>query len=131
MYKAIVVDDEINIREMLLSIGDWTKYGIEVVALAKDGKEALDLIHRHGPDLIILDMNMPRMSGTDLINTIQKMGLDVKIIVISGYAEFSYAKVSLSGGAIAYLLKPIDGKELCHALEKFVQQKERERYIAT
>ncbi len=130
-YKAIVVDDEINIREMLLSIGDWAKYGIEVVGLAKDGKEALDLINRHSPDLIILDMNMPRMSGTDLISTIQKRSLDVKIIVISGYEEFTYAKASLSGGAIAYLLKPLDRNELCRALEKFVQQKERERYITT
>ncbi len=130
-YEAIIVDDEMNIREMLLSIGDWAKYGIEVVGLAKDGKEALDLMNHHSPDLIILDMNMPRMSGTDLISTIQKRNIDVKIIVLSGYEEFTYAKASLSGGAIAYLLKPLDRNELCRALEKFVQQKEREGYITT
>ncbi len=129
MYKAIIVDDEASSRVLVESLGRWSDHGIEIIGYAGDGKQAAGLLRHMKPDLLVLDMNMPHMSGAELLQAIGSLPARPKVIVISGYEDFSYARISLGYGAIAYLLKPLDRDELNGALERFVALMEREKTL--
>lgn len=123
----MIVDDELTSRTMIESVGRWQEFGIEIVARAADGRQAVKLLPKVNPDLLLLDMNMPTMNGAELLLAIEQAPSRPKVIVISGYEDFSYARVSLGYGAISYLLKPLDREELNRALQKFTEDMQREQ----
>lgn len=110
--KLLIVDDERPIRSGLENGIDWTSVGIDQVFSAENGLAALDLCHKHKPELVITDIRMPGISGLELSQQILRMYSPVQIIILSGYSEFAYAQAALKLGVSDYLLKPIDEEQL-------------------
>jgi two-component system, response regulator YesN len=115
--KLMIVDDEPAIRQGIATCIDWKAHDIDLVAEAGDGFEALDVARRAGPDLVIADVRMPRMNGLEFAKELQKYRPECRVLFMSGFADFEYARQAISVGAIDYLLKPYGAEEL---LEKVV-----------
>lgn len=107
MFKVFLVEDEIVVREGIRNNIDWEQYGFQYVGDAPDGELALPLIRQIKPDLLITDIKMPFMDGLALIELVRKELPKTKIIIISGYDDFSYAQQAIRMGVEQYLLKPI------------------------
>ncbi len=118
MYKVIIVDDETWVTESIKLSIEWSKLDMEVVGVAYSGLEAYDLIMQLSPDIVLTDIRMRNMNGLELIQKVNDACKNVKFIVISGHAEFSYAQKALHAGALGYCLKPIDNNELIRILQK-------------
>lgn len=118
MYKVLIVDDEEFIVKSLVMGTDWNSCGFEVAGSARDGVEAYEKICRIKPDLVFTDIRMPGMSGLELIKNVQAIHKDILFVVISGYAEFAYARKALDYGAVGYCLKPFDDEEITKVLKK-------------
>ncbi len=118
MYKVLIVDDEEFIVKSLVMGTDWKSCGFEVAGSARDGVEAYEMICEIKPDLVFTDIRMPGMSGLELIKSIQAIHKDILFVVISGYAEFAYARKALDYGAVGYCLKPFDDEEITKVLKK-------------
>ncbi len=110
--KLIIVDDEPSILSGLKNAITWKDFGINVVGLASNGKQALDLILTHNPDIVITDICMPIMSGIELIENVKAQNLKIRFIIISGFDDFKYIKRAIQLGAQDYLLKPLHKEEL-------------------
>ncbi|GGG14327.1 DNA-binding response regulator [Paenibacillus albidus] len=124
MIKVLLVDDESWNRDIVRTFGSWEELGMEVAAEAEDGIEALRYMQELRPQIVITDMRMPGADGVTLMNQLHQHYPAVKIIVISGYDDFKYAQNALRYGAVDYLLKPIDPKELNAVLHKCRQELE-------
>lgn len=118
MFNVLVVDDDVNIREGIGLLAPWEEYGFRIAGLAADGREALEKYKKQTFELLIVDMQMPKMSGLELITRIRNMDPFIHVLVLSGYSEFEYAKKSISLKVDGYLLKPV-----CE--EEFIQQLRR------
>ena len=133
MYKVMLVDDERLILEGILNIIDWEKLGMKVIHMAENGKEALEKNKENPVDIIITDINMPVITGLDLIKSMKKINKRVKFIVLSGYDDFSYARTAIKYGVENYILKPIDEEELEATLidikKTIKDEKEKENII--
>jgi two-component system response regulator YesN len=108
----LIVDDEAVIRSGLRSILSWEDYSVSVIGTAASGAEALDKIRYYEPDIVITDIQMPGMSGLELVRRAKKEQFDCSFVILSGYDEFEYAKSAIKYGVREYLLKPISIKEL-------------------
>jgi two-component system response regulator YesN len=118
MYRVLLVDDEPTIREGLRTLIPWEDKGFQVVDTAANGHEALLKCEQMIPDLLIADIRMPGMNGLELVRNIRSQGLDIHILILSGYADFEYAKQALSLKIDGYLLKPVDEDELISYLDQ-------------
>lgn len=116
--RMILADDEPVITRGICKILDWKALGIEIVETYTDGKSAFEGIVRLRPELALLDISMPGMTGIEILKECHKLGIGTQIIFISGFQDFEYAKDALRYGAVEYLLKPIICEELMNALEK-------------
>lgn len=105
MYKVLLVDDDSIIRVKLQNLIDWNALGCEIVAEASNGQEAIAYIESYMPLIVITDMDMPGMSGVELIRYIRGHYAQIAVIALSAYDDFLYVRGSLKGGAIDYLLK--------------------------
>ena len=115
----MLIDDEPFVRQGLRLLIDWEAAGFEIVLEAQNGIEALALIDSAPIDLIILDIKMPGMDGITFLEALQqKQGRLPKIIILSGYFEYTYAQTALRYGVTDYLLKPIQPDELLSTLER-------------
>lgn len=112
LYKAVVVDDELHMREGLRLLVDWQACGFSLAGEAADAHEALALIHREAPDLAILDIRMPGMEGTQLAQRLAQSHPNLLVIFMTGYQDFEYARAAIRAHAWRYLLKPLDPDEL-------------------
>lgn len=112
MYKVIIVDDENPIRKGLITYVNWAEMGFSVAGEASNGNDAIELIRELKPHVVLTDIKMPRCTGIELMEKIKKDNIDIKIVVLSGYDEFEYAKAALKAGAVDYLLKPIEFDKL-------------------
>lgn len=112
MHKVLLADDEPSITESMKSIIPWSDYDMEVCHIVSSGHDAYDLIKNNDIDLAILDIRMPGYSGLDISKMIFANGLKTKVIIVSGYAEFSYAQKAITYGVLGYLLKPVEYEEL-------------------
>lgn len=112
MYNTLIADDEPAVREGLSIMIDWNSYGFNISNTAKNGRDALDKLSSDSYDLIITDIRMPVLNGLQLIKEIREKSPDIKIMIISGYSEFEYAKRAIEYGVKAYLLKPVNREEL-------------------
>ncbi len=119
--KVFLVEDEIIMREGIRNNIDWEKEGFEFAGEASDGELAYPLIQDSKPDILITDIRMPFMDGLELSRRVKKEMPDIKIIVLSGYDEFAYAREGIRIGITEYLLKPIDGNKLLEAVKRVAQ----------
>ena len=115
--KVVIADDENRICRLIQALVDWDEIGLELAGFASNGIEALALLKREHPDILITDIRMPGCDGLDLIRRAHEICPDLQIVIISGYANFSYAQAALKYGVYDYLLKPINKEELCETLE--------------
>ncbi|ATD54176.1 response regulator transcription factor [Clostridium chauvoei] len=129
MYKVMLVDDEKLILQGLLNIIEWDKLDLKVIHSAEDGKEALEKFKETPVDIIVTDINMPRLTGLELLKEVKKLNNNVKFIILSGYDEFNYARTAIRLGVENYILKPIDEEELEATLKKLRNKIEEERSI--
>lgn len=118
MLKVIIADDERLICRLVQTLADWDSLGMEVVAMAENGLEALELVQSRHPDILITDIRMPGCDGLELIRSAKQIMPDLEVVIISGYAHFEYAQSAMKYGAGYYLLKPIKQAELMETLEK-------------
>lgn len=131
MYKIVLADDEYMIKRGVTKLIETSGAPFEVVGEAEDGREALALIERWSPDLLITDIRMPAMDGLELIEAIAAGGWTTEIVILSGYDDFSYAQRALQMGAFDYLLKPIKPAMFRDMLERLTDKLERKREAAS
>lgn len=118
MYKLILVDDEEDVREGVSQEIDWHAHGFEVLAKAENGKEALDLVERLRPDVVVTDIRMPFMDGLQLAEAVRRQFPATRIIILTGFDEFEYAQKAVKLHIDEYVLKPFSAVELIDALGK-------------
>lgn len=112
MYKLLIADDEKWLKERLAKTIDWESFHISQVATASDGQEAYSHIITQHPDIVITDVRMPILSGLELIRQVREQGLNTHFIIISGYADFNYARQALKMQVADYITKPVRDEEL-------------------
>ncbi|WP_066195601.1 response regulator transcription factor [Gracilibacillus timonensis] len=118
MLKVLFIDDEPFIREGMASVIDWEKYGYQVIGSAENGKIGLQKIRAYRPDLVFVDIQMPGLSGIEVVSQANKEGISSKFVVLSGHSDFSYAQQSIRLGMESYLLKPVDEEELIPLIQQ-------------
>lgn len=121
-WKVLIADDESIIREGILSSLNWQQLGLEVVAEAEDGEEALELARKHSVHILLVDLNMPIMNGMSLIKHMREELPDCKIIIITGHDEFTYAQAAIRMNVDDYILKPVNPVQLADVLTKITKQ---------
>ena len=112
LLKLVIVDDEAILLQGLLHTYDWKEMGFEVVGTAQSGKQAIDVIQKVRPHVVLTDIRMKQITGLMVMKTIQKAGLNCLFIVLSAYRDFEYAQQACELGAYAYLLKPVEEEKL-------------------
>ena len=110
--KILLADDEYTIREGFKRLFDWEKHGCSLVGEAADGREALEKIEALRPDIVIIDISMPVMTGLEVIRHARRRSLKTTFVIVSGYDDFSYCQEALRLRVEAYLLKPVNFDEL-------------------
>ena len=118
MYSVILADDEPLVLDGLECIIPWKELGFEIKGKAYDGEELIKLVDKYRPSVVVTDIQMPVYTGLECISKIRNINPKTKILILSGYATFEYAKTALSYGITGYLLKPINSKELTGFLER-------------
>lgn len=116
MYRLMLVDDEYAVRKNVIDRINWHEYDFEIVCQAENGKEAYELFEQYLPDVVITDIKMPFMDGLELSEKILKKYPYTKIIVLTGFDEFEYAKKSIDLHIMNYILKPISANSLIDIL---------------
>ncbi|MDE7323664.1 MAG: response regulator [Lachnospiraceae bacterium] len=116
--KMILADDEVVITKGIQKLVDWNAMGITISGVYEDGKSAFEAIVKNQPELALLDISMPGMTGIEIIRECVALKLDTQFIFISGFQDFEYAKSAIKYGAVDYLLKPVILEELMHAVEQ-------------
>ncbi|MFF2886933.1 response regulator [Paenibacillus sp. NPDC057967] len=116
MAQLLIVDDERHITDRLSELVPWSESGITGVHKAYSAEEALDVMESCTIDIVLTDIRMPGMSGLELSEQIRRRWRKTKCILLSGHAEFEYAKEAIRHGAVSYLLKPAKDEELLAAV---------------
>ncbi|MGN0298879.1 MAG: response regulator [Lachnospiraceae bacterium] len=114
--KLLIADDEYDVREGIRYLLDWSKLGMHICGEGKNGQDTLNQIIKLQPDIVLLDIRMPKMSGLEIVKRAKEQGFQGKFIILSGYSDFSYAQEAIRSGVTCYLLKPIDESELENAV---------------
>ena len=125
--KVFLVEDEMVIRRGIKNSIDWEKEGYIFCGEASDGELAYPMIIKEKPDILITDIRMPFMDGLELCKLVKKELPNIKILILSGYDEFDYAKEAIRLGVIEYLLKPISSGKLLEALNGVSESIRREK----
>lgn len=122
MLKILIVDDELDICELIHKLIDWEDLGLVSLGSSQNGVDAMEIILRQKPDIVITDIQMPGMTGLEVIERASQQKLPTKFIVISGYREFEYAQQAIRFGVEDYLLKPISKTDLNLLLRRLLQE---------
>ena len=126
MIKVLIADDEKKICRLIEMLCDWESLGMEIIGYVHNGPEAIEMISEKKPDILIVDIRMPGCDGIEVIRRAREMNLSMEVIIISGYADFAYAKAAITQGVSAYLLKPIKQNELEEAVNARKNDRERQ-----
>lgn len=127
MLKIFLAEDEVIVRETIKRMIPWEDLGFELVGEAADGEMALPLLLRQKPDLLITDIKMPFMDGLTLAKVAKKEIPGLKVVILSGYDDFNYAKQAINIGVEDYLLKPITKNALIERLIEIRSRYEHEK----
>ena len=112
MYRILVADDEALIRQGIQCLLDYEALGFTICGEAASGEQALEKILSLQPDVVLMDIRMPGMTGLEVIRSAQEQGFRGKVLIISGFSDFSYAQEAIRCGVQGYLTKPIDEEEM-------------------
>ena len=116
MLKVLIVDDESIIRDRLINCFNWESIGFAVCGEAENAEDALEIIKKTKPHVVLLDINMPGENGLWFAGALNELYSDIHIIFLTGYAKFEYARAAIRVNAYDYLLKPINKDELLSTL---------------
>lgn len=125
MYRVMLVDDEIRLRNLLKKIIDWSSFHMQIAGEAGSGIEAINTIDEIRPDIIFVDIRMPFMDGIEFSKLAMKRYPQMKIIILTAHDDFSYAKECIGIGVAAYLLKPIIRGDIIETLNNVKEDLER------
>ena len=128
MYTVYLADDEQLIREGLAETIPWTSLGLNLVGTAEDGRQALRGIQEQKPDIVLTDIRMPYLDGLKLISRIRDVHPSCRVVIITGYGEFTYAQSAIQLGVSDFVLKPINITSLCRTLGKLTRELDSERH---
>lgn len=121
--KLLLVDDEPGIAEGLAVLLNAMKQPWEIVGIAEDGEQGVSLVHRLHPDVVITDIRMPIMDGLEMIRRLCEEQAACRYIILSGYADFDYARQAMKLGVRDYVTKPVDEDELAEAIRRIAREK--------
>ena len=121
MYSVLIVDDERLVIEAIKYLGNWEMFEITDIFEAQNVKSALKILSEVQPDIIITDMNMPGMSGMELLRIATEQSPRTKLLVVSGFYDYEYTRQAIKSKVIDYILKPISEMDLNLALSTAVQ----------
>ena len=127
MYTIIMIDDEDEVREGIKRKTDWEACGFQLVGDYDNGRDAYEAIERLQPDVVITDINMPFMDGLQLTERIVAKYRTIKVVIVTGYEDFDYAKQAIKLKVKDYLLKPINSAEFTEFLQKLCFELDEER----
>jgi len=127
MYKVMIIDDEEALRSLLKRTIDWSGKGLSVVGEASSGSEAINIIDGLKPDIVFVDIRMPFMDGIEFSKLAIKRYKDLKILILTAFDDFQYAKECIGIGVTEYLLKPIVKKDIDQVLDNIINQLDTER----
>ena len=127
MYRILLVDDEILVRDAIKENIDWKGMDCELVGDCENGKEAAEFVKEHPVDIVLTDILMPYMDGMELSNFLHDNYPEIVIVIFSGFGEFEYAKKAIQYGVSEYLLKPVTAMELTGVIEKMKKKVEQQR----
>ncbi|AEE15768.1 response regulator transcription factor [Treponema brennaborense] len=129
MHTLFIADDELDKFTVLRSNPNWQKYDISICGEAYDGNRTYEELIRLNPDIALIDINMPGMSGLDAIRKAKSHNLKTKYIILTGYDDFKFVKTALELKSVDYLLKPSRIEEIVRTVLKAVNEIEEERQL--
>ncbi len=130
MYRITLLDDEEFILDGLQHIIDWNEYGFEVVASFLKPRRAIDYLSQNQVDLLITDIKMPELTGVEVLHELRRRNITkTLVLLLSGYAEFEYAKQALQFGVRDYLLKPVDRELLAQTLLSIKEELDKTYHV--
>lgn len=121
-YTVVVADDEDELWEAVCTMIPWQEFGFRLVGSASNGLDALQLVEKHKPDLLLTDIRMPFISGIELARQVREVRPATNIAFLSGYDDFEYAQQAIKYNIISYMLKPLTVKGLGEELQ-IIRQK--------
>lgn len=130
-FRIMVVDDERIVREAIASHVLWGKYGISVVKTAANAIEALTYLEEYEVDLMLVDIMMPIMNGIELLKIVKSRYADIDFIILSGHAEFKFARDAIQYRAKDYLLKPLNEETLIDTVLRCRDERSKQQFIDT
>lgn len=126
MYKLLIVDDEALVREAIQENMPWERMGFTCVGACEDGVEALELIDREPPDVVLTDIGMPFMDGIELTRELSARYPGIKVIMLTGYDNFEYARQAVKMQVTDYIMKPVTAAEMEELLLRLGEQLDKE-----
>ncbi|WP_028549834.1 response regulator [Paenibacillus sp. UNC451MF] len=130
MWKLVIIDDDQIILRGLTGSIPWEQHGLEVVATAMDGEEGLEAVEKHRPHIVITDIRMPFMDGLELTESIKAKYPDTKIILMTSYDEFEFARKALKLKVYDFVLKPVENDKLLEVALRAAEEWEQEQSLA-
>ena len=118
--NVVIADDEYFIRKRLIKLIPWEELNLSLAGEAEDGLQVLELIENNRIDIILLDIEMPQMTGLDAARRLSTLSPHTKIIILSGFNEFTYAQDAIKCGDTDYLLKPVEAVTLIDTLSRCI-----------
>lgn len=125
--KILIVDDEALIRQKLNRIVEEVVHGMHTIIAVSDSAQALSVVDQEQPEIILTDIRMPGVTGIELARHVHEKGYHAKVIFITGYSEFQYARAGIEYQVSDYLLKPVDEKEAAKCVRNAIADYSRER----
>ena len=122
MLRLIIADDEKLARDCIVEFVDWPQHGIELAGVASDGLEAYSMIREKAPDIAVVDIQMPGLTGLELIEKLKSENCNTSFIIISSFDSFDYARQAIHFGVEEYLLKPFSPGDLLSAITKVTEK---------
>lgn len=129
MYKLIIAEDEEKLKRGLCNFIPWPELGFEVIAAFSDGKEVLDYLSQHSVDVVFTDIQMTDVSGLEIAKFVHEHQRACKVVVISGYKEFSYARQAIEYKVEHFLIKPVDTDEIGRVFTELKRRLDREQQL--
>lgn len=118
--RAVIADDEAFIRQVLLKMLE--RLGVDVVGVAENGRDAVELFKQHRPDLVILDIAMPEMDGLEAMKSVLEIDPEAKVLMCTSFSSKQYVVQAVKLGAKGYLNKPFDLNKIREKIGKICSE---------
>lgn len=126
MYKLLVIDDEPFVRRGIVSLIPFEELGVGEIFEAANGEKGLEIVKEHEPDIVLCDINMPKLNGLDFSKEVKAIKPWIKIAMITGYDYFEYAKQAVKIGVEDYVLKPVSKQDVMEVIANLIKKIEEE-----